>query len=67
MIMLFKLSFFLLFQICKERKVKDINDRAKILDLRRPHDNQQWFWGLLRESELHDLVYTGYVVTSYFY
>ena len=50
----------LLFQICKERKVKAINHGAKILDLRHPHHNQEWFWGPLRASRLHDLVYTGY-------
>lgn len=52
--------FFLLFQICKERKVKVTNHRAEILDLRHPHLNQNWFWDPLRNSWLHDLVYIGY-------
>jgi hypothetical protein len=30
------------------------------LDLRCPNDNQEWFWGPLRASGKHDLVYTGY-------
>jgi len=32
--------FFLLFQVRKVRNVKAINHGAKILNLRRPHDNQ---------------------------
>jgi hypothetical protein len=51
---------FLLFQIRKIRKVKAINHGAKVLDLRRPPNNQVWFWGPLRASSLHDLVYTEY-------
>jgi hypothetical protein len=35
------------------------------LDLRRPHDNQEWFWGPLRASGLHDLVYTGYAIVPH--
>ena len=52
--------FFFLFQIRKEHKVKAINHGAKILDLRRPHSNQQWFWCPMRASGLHDLIYTCY-------
>jgi len=42
------------------RIVKPINHGVKILSLRRPNDNAEWFWGSLRESRLHDLVYLGY-------
>jgi len=35
------------------------------LDLRRPHDNQEWFWGPLRVSGLHDLVYTRYATVPH--
>jgi len=31
------------------------------LDLRRPHDNQKWFWDPMRASGLHDFIYIGYV------
>jgi len=51
---------FLLFQVCKVRVVKPINHEANILSLRRPNDNQDWFWRPLRESGLHVLVYLGY-------
>jgi len=54
-----------LFQIRKKRKVKVINHGAKILELRRPNDNAQWFWGPLEESELHGLVYTGYATVPH--
>ena len=57
--------FFLLFQIRKKRKVKPINHGAKILELRRPHDNAEWFWGPLKASGLHDLVYTGYATVPH--
>ena len=42
------------------RYVKAINHGAKILNLRRSNENQNWFWSPLRDSGLHDLVYTGY-------
>jgi len=48
---------FLLFQVRKVRIVKPINHGAKILSLRRPNDNAKWFWGPLKESGLHDLVF----------
>jgi len=51
---------FLLFQVRKVRVVKAINHGNKILSFGRPNENQNWFWGLLRESRLHDLVYLGY-------
>jgi len=47
------------------RVVKAINHGAKILSLRRPNDNQEWFCGPLRESGLHDLVYTGYATVHH--
>jgi len=52
---------FFLFHVRKVRVVKPINRGDKILSLRRPNDNQDWFWRPLRESGLHDLVYLGYV------
>jgi len=58
--MLFKICLFLLFQVRKVRVVKSINHGAKILNLRRPPNNPNWFYGLLRDSGLHDLVYMGY-------
>jgi len=63
--LMFMLFNFFLFHICKERKVKVINHGAKILDLRCPHHNQEWFWGPLRASGLHDLVYTDYVIVPH--
>ena len=56
---------FLLFQVRKVRDVKPINYGAKILSLRRPNDNQNWFWGSLKESRLHDLVYLGYATVPH--
>ena len=53
---------FLLFQVRKVRVVKAINHGNKILSLGRPNENQNWFWGPLRESGLHDLVYLGYTI-----
>lgn len=46
--------------IRKEHRVKAINHGATILDLLRPHHNQNWFLDPLRANGLHDLVYTGY-------
>lgn len=42
------------------RYVKVISHGAKILNLRRPPNNHNWFYGPLRATGLHDLVYTGY-------
>jgi len=56
---------FLLFQVCKVRIVKPINHGDKILSLRRPNENADWFWGKVRESGLHDLVYMGYATVSH--
>jgi len=53
---------FLLFQVRKVRVVKAINHENKILSLGCPNENQNWFWGLLRKSGLHDLVYLGYAI-----
>jgi len=55
----------LLFQVRKVHVVKPINHRTKILSLRRPNDNQDWFWCPLRESGLHDLVYLGYTTVPH--
>jgi len=63
--MLFIIFFLLLFQVRKVRYVKAINHGVKILNLRRPYDNPQWFWGPLEESGLYDLVYTGYAITPH--
>jgi len=52
--------FFFNFIFVRRRKVKPINHGAKILELRRLHHNQNWFWDPLRASRLHDLVYFGY-------
>jgi len=49
----------------KVRIVKPINHGAKILSLRRPNDNANSFWGLLKETRLHDLVYLGYVTVPH--
>jgi hypothetical protein len=57
--------FLLLFQVRKLHVVKPINHGAKILSLRRPNDNQDWFWRPLRESGLHDLVYLGYATVPH--
>jgi len=35
------------------------------LGLGRPNENQNWFWGLFRESGLHDLVYLGYATVPH--
>ena len=51
---------FLLFQCRKKRYVKPINHGAKILSLGRSNENAEWFWGPLKESGLHDLVFLGY-------
>ena len=61
--MVFKMFMlcFLLFQIRKIRKVKAINQGAKVVNLRRPPNNQRWFWDSVRASSLHDLIYTCYV------
>lgn len=56
---------FLLFQCHKKRYIKPINHGAKILSLGRPNGNQDWFWGPLRESGLHDLVFLGYATVSH--
>jgi hypothetical protein len=56
---------FLLFQVCKVRVVKPINDGAKILSVGRPNDNQIWFWDPLRENGLHDLVFLGYAIVPH--
>jgi hypothetical protein len=56
---------FLLFQVRKVHIVKPINHWARILSLRRPNDNANWFWGLLKESGLHDLVYLGYATVPH--
>jgi len=56
---------FLLFQVRKVRVVKATNHRNKILSLGRPNENQNWFWGPLRESGLHDLVYLGYTTVPH--
>jgi len=56
---------FLLFQVRKVRVVKAINHGNKILSLGRPNDNQNWLWGPLRESGLHDLVYQGYATVPH--
>jgi len=55
----------LLFQVCKVPIVKPINHGAKILSLRRPNDNAEWFWGPFRDSGLQDLVYLGYVIVPH--
>jgi len=47
------------------RVVKPINHRAKILSLRHPNDNQDWFWHPIRASGLHDLVYLGYATVPH--
>jgi hypothetical protein len=47
------------------RVVNPINHGAKILNLRHPNDNANWFWGPLQESGLHDLVYLGYVTVPH--
>jgi len=45
--------------------VKPINHGVKILSLRRPPNNQNWFYGPLQASRLHDLVYTGYAIVPH--
>jgi len=55
----------LLFQVRKVRVVKPINHGAKILSLRRPNNNADWFWGPLKENGLHDLVYLGYATVPH--
>jgi len=47
------------------RVVKAINHDNKILSVGRPNENQNWFWGPLRESGLHDLVYLGYATVPH--
>jgi len=41
---------FLLFQIRNVRVVKAINHGNKILSLGHSNENQNWFWGPLKES-----------------
>ncbi|RHN38928.1 hypothetical protein MtrunA17_Chr8g0338381 [Medicago truncatula] len=45
----------------KLRIVKPINHGTKILSLRRPNNNHDWFWQPLKENGLYDLVYLDYV------
>jgi hypothetical protein len=47
------------------RKVKAINHGKKILEVRRPHDNANWFWDSFKESRLDDLVYLGYAIVPH--
>ena len=56
---------FLSFQVRKVWIVKPINHGAEILSLRRPNEHADWFWGKLRESGLHDLVYLGYATVPH--
>ena len=56
---------FILFKVRNVRVVKAINHGHKILSFGRPNENQNWFWGPLRENGLHDLVYLGYATVPH--